>query len=70
VGASISGLSTGLAILILKPSANVTFYDKRPIGYRIICAEGISQYMLDEMHTTIPKQFVAATINAVRIYSP
>lgn len=71
VGASIAGLASALELLSLDSNFDVTIYDKKQyVGANIVCGGAISAFMLRELRLNIPDNFVAATVNHVRLYSP
>lgn len=71
IGCSVSGLATGLELLKLDRSIDVTLYDKKnPVGSRTVCGGAISSFMLQELDLKIPRYAVASEIKAVRIHSP
>lgn len=71
VGASISGLATALSLLSSSSDVEVTLYDvKSEVGKGIVCAGGISSFMVKRLSLFIPKRFVACKVAKIRFYSP
>jgi len=71
IGASMAGLGAAYEILKRCQDVKVTIIDKkRRVGDNVICAGGISDFMIRQLKLTIPERLIATKINSVRICAP
>jgi len=71
LGGSIAGLHVAKFLLSSGLDVDVEVLERKPkIGYRIVCAGGISSFMIRKLKLYIPNEFVASKVKRVRFYGP
>lgn len=71
LGGSVSALHVALYLLSSNYDIEVELYERKgDFGENIICAGGISSYMVKKLHLEIPSDFVAMKVYKFKFYSP